>query len=82
MNKTKPAYSADNFRENLRELMWEQELRQKDIAEMVGVPPSSVNNWLNSRSEPTLYNFTLLCEALNVTPEWMLKKNKFVRFDD
>ena len=81
MPKYNEAFSADNFRENLRELMWERELMQKDIAQMMGIPCSSINNWVKGRSEPTLYYFTRVCEVLDVSPEWFLQKNRFVDFD-
>ena len=81
MSKFADEYNADNFRENLRELVWERELMQKDVAEMMGIPCSTVNNWLKGRSEPNLFYFAKLCNELNVPPEWFLHKNRFVDFE-
>ena len=82
MNKTDPVYSAEFFRDNLKELLAHRHIRQKDLAAMMDVAPPIINNWLVGRCEPTMYSFIRLCNALNVTPDWFLRENKFVYFEE
>ena len=50
----------------------EKEMTQKQLAILVGVSPSRINDYVSGRSEPTLKIARLLCKTLNITPAAMM----------
>ena len=50
----------------------EKEMTQKQLAILIGVSPSRINDYVSGRSEPTLKIARLLCKTLNITPAAMM----------
>ena len=75
-------YSIEYFRENLKELLSHKKIKQYQFAEMLDIAPPNVNSWLAGGREPSMYSFLRICNALNVSPDWLLRKNKFVDFEE
>ena len=50
----------------------EKEMTQKQLAVLIGVSPSRINEYVSGRAEPTLKIAKLLCQALGITPAAML----------
>lgn len=50
----------------------EKEMTQKQLAFLIGVSPSRVNDYVTGRAEPTLKIARLLCRTLNITPAEMI----------
>ena len=50
----------------------EKEMTQKQLAFLIGVSPSRVNDYVTGRAEPTLKIARLLCRTLNITPAAMM----------
>ena len=50
----------------------EKEMTQKQLAVLIGVSPSRINDYVNGRAEPTLKIARLLCQTLGITPAAML----------
>lgn len=50
----------------------EQEMSQKQLAGIIGIIPSRINDYISGRSEPTLRVARLLCKTLNISPAAML----------
>jgi len=50
----------------------EKEMTQKQLASLIGVSPSRVNDYVTGRAEPTLKIARLLCRTLNITPAEMI----------
>ncbi len=50
----------------------EQEMSQKQLAGIIGISPSRINDYISGRSEPTLRVARLLCKTLNISPAAML----------
>lgn len=63
----KPSLSAV-----IRLRMAEMEITQKGLAEILGVSPSRVSEYLNGKSEPTLKVARLLHQKLQIDPEIIL----------
>lgn len=63
----KPSLSAV-----IRLRMVELEITQKGLAEILGVSPSRVSEYLNGKSEPTLKVARLLHQKLQIDPEIIL----------
>lgn len=72
-------YSADNFRENLLELMRMKQLTQAQTAKLCDLSPTQLWNWIEGKSEPSLYSFTRVCEGLEIEPNWLLAKHEPIR---
>lgn len=56
----------------IRLRMAEMNISQKGLAELLGVSPSRVSEYLNGKSEPTLKVAKLLHQKLNIDPEIIL----------
>ena len=50
----------------------EKEMTQKQLAMLIGISPSRINDYVSGRSEPTLKVARLLCQTLNIAPSAML----------
>lgn len=50
----------------------EQGMSQKQLAGIIGISPSRINDYISGRSEPTLKVARLLCKTLNISPAAML----------
>ena len=56
----------------IRIRMAEMQISQKALADLLGVSPSRVSEYLNGKSEPTLKVARLLHQKLNIDPEIIL----------
>lgn len=56
----------------LRLKMYERELTQKKLSEMIGVSPSRVSEYLAGKSEPTLKVAREICLKLEISPKIIL----------
>lgn len=50
----------------------EKSLSQKALAELVGVSPSRINDYVKGKSEPSLRIAGLLCRTLDISPASMM----------
>ena len=72
-------YSADNFRENLAELLRMREMTQEEAAGRCDVTTPVFNNWMQGKYEPNLYSFTRSCAGLEIEPNGLLAKHEPIR---
>ncbi|GAB3803333.1 hypothetical protein GCM10028819_33080 [Spirosoma humi] len=56
----------------IKQLLKDRKLKQKDLAERMGVKPSSVNQWINGSSRPDNSRLTQLAAELGVTVDTLL----------
>lgn len=47
-------------------------MTQKDLSEKTGISQSTISEWKSKRTNPTSEKIMIICETLNVTPEWVL----------
>lgn len=52
--------------------MQEQQLTQKDLAEILDVSPSRINDYLSGRAQPTLKTAKKIYHRLNISPAIIL----------
>ena len=50
----------------------EKEMTQKQLALIIGISPSRINDYVSGRAEPTLKIARQLCHTLNISPAAML----------
>lgn len=68
--------------ENLRRLIYEKKVEQKDIAKVAGVSPASVSLWLSGQRTPRMKHIDALCKFLGCTradimePSWKKREQK------
>ena len=62
----------DGWRVRAKQLMMTESLLQRDLALEIGVARSTLNQWLNGRSEPNLFHIVVFARRLGVTVDWLL----------
>ena len=50
----------------------EKKMTQKQLASLIGVSPSRINDYVTGRAEPTLKIARLRCRTLNISPAAMM----------
>ncbi len=60
------------FAQQLKEAMRINRYSQRFVAEKLHTTQQTVSNWANGIYEPSLEQLILLCEVLDVTPNFLL----------
>ena len=47
-------------------------MSQRAFSEKTGISQSTVSEWKTKRTNPTSEKIMIICQVLNVTPEWLL----------
>ena len=47
-------------------------MTQKEFSEKTGISQSTISEWKSKRTNPTSEKIMIICDTLNVTPEWIL----------
>ena len=55
------------FTRNLRRLLYERDKSAADLSRALGIPQSTVSNWMNGNSVPRAKNMDDICEFLGVS---------------
>ncbi len=64
------------FGEKIKESRKAQKLTQKQLANAIGAKHNSVSDWENDKNKPDPDTIELLCGALNITPNYLLKSSE------
>ena len=60
------------FKENIKRLLCERGLKQKDIAKITKLTKSAISKYINGDRMPDIYNLVRLAEALNVSIDYLI----------
>lgn len=60
------------FNERFKEIIKESGKQQKEIAEKIGVAPSTISKLLNENTEPSAYVLVQIAKCFNVSVDWLL----------
>ena len=60
------------IRDRIFDKLTEMNMTQKAFSEQTGIPQTTVSDWRKKRTNPTAEKIMIICEVLNVTPEWLL----------
>ena len=60
------------FAENFSELLRVKGISQKQLAEFLGVRPSTVNQWAKGKREPSFYDLLCICALLDIDVKELL----------
>ena len=58
--------------ERILQLLDEKRMTQKEFAKLTGIPESTVSDWRKKKTNPASDKIMIICQVLNVTPEWLL----------
>ena len=58
--------------ERIFEIMKEKNIKAKEFAKMTGIGQSTISDWKNKKTNPQTNKIMIICEALNVSPEYVL----------
>ena len=62
----------EKFIERLISILQKRNLSQADLSKMTGIRSSSISDWLNGKYEPKQDKISIIAEALNVSPVWLI----------
>ena len=58
--------------ERIFERLQQLSMTQKELAERTGIQQSTISEWKKNRTNPSSDKILVICETLDVTPEWLL----------
>lgn len=58
--------------ERIFERLNQLSMTQKEFSEKTGILPSTISEWKKKKTNPLSEKIMPICEALEVTPEWLL----------
>ena len=67
--------------ERIRELRWERNLSQAELARKLGITRSSINSWESSTSLPSIRYLIDLAKFFHVTTDYMLGMSERTSMD-
>lgn len=62
--------------QRIKDLMKGEKLTQVTLASAIGVGQSSVSDWLNAKSEPSIENLWKLSDYFDVTIDYLVGKSE------
>lgn len=62
------------FTENLKRLREREDLKQSELAAMIGVTNKAISSWEKGRTEPNMGMIERLCTALNCTKSDLMEE--------
>ncbi len=65
------------FRENLKQLMKENQVNQMKLSKDIGVAQSAISNWLSGKKEPNINSLWLLADYFDVTVDFLIGRKEF-----
>ena len=66
-----------NIQKRIRECIMDSDIKQKDIAKLVGVSPQTISKYMKKNIFPALDTLAKLCKILDVSADYILGINKF-----
>ena len=62
--------------EHIKELMSSEKRTQTEFATAIGVGQSSVSDWLNSKSEPSVENLWKICDYFDISIDYLVGRKE------
>ena len=66
-------FCEDDFAINLREALFKKKISQMGLANKINTDQPVISSYCTGRSQPSLWMFCLICEALEMTPNELLR---------
>ena len=58
--------------ERVFERLAQLSMTQKEFSQKTGIQPSTISEWKKNKTNPSSEKIMPICEALDVSPEWLL----------
>ncbi len=58
--------------ERIFERLEQLDMTQKELSKRTGIKETAISEWRKKKTNPSSEKIIPICEALNVTPEWLL----------
>lgn len=62
--------------QRIKDLMKSEKLTQMQLARALGVGQSSVSDWINAKSEPSIENLWELADAFDVSVDYLIGRKE------
>lgn len=62
--------------QRIEDLMKHEKLTQMQLAKAIGVGQSSVSDWLNSKSEPSVENLWKICDYFDISLDYLVGRKE------
>lgn len=62
--------------QRIEDLMKNEKLTQMQLAKAIGVGQSSVSDWLNSKSEPSVENLWKICDYFDISLDYLVGRKE------
>ena len=62
--------------QHIEDLMKNEKLTQMQLAKAIGVGQSSISDWLNSKSEPSVENLWKLADFFDVSVDYLIGRKE------
>ena len=69
-------YDEKVIARNLRELLEERRMSQRELADLIGAAAPNVSYWCNGVTVPTIYKLIDICNAMKVPMDRLLKRRE------
>lgn len=66
------------FAENLRRVLVEEKMTQKELADLLGTTQQTVSRWLKGTNEPDFTTLLEICLHLKISPNEILGYNEIM----
>jgi transcriptional regulator with XRE-family HTH domain len=64
--------NAMTISERIFERLEQLDMTQKELSKRTGIKETAISEWRKKKTNPSSEKIMPICEALNVTPEWLL----------
>lgn len=62
--------------QRIKDLMKSEKLTQMQLARALGVGQSSVSDWINAKSEPSIENLWKLADAFDISVDYLIGRKE------
>ncbi len=63
---------ASVFGKRLKQMLWEKEITQKSLAQMLGMTEKSISSYVRGHATPTLENLAQIAKILNISTDYLV----------
>ena len=60
------------IRDRIFDKLSELNMTQKEFSKKTGIPETTISDWKKKKNNPTADKILIICNAINVSPEWLL----------
>ena len=70
------------FKENLKLLLFNKNLKQADLCRMTGIQSSLMSEYMSGKKSPTIGNAVLIADALDISLDTLVGRKEKIRYSE